>query len=617
MKNILLLFLCACLYAAEAPLYLFYPNAPAHHAVETVSIGNVNDTIAAVAPADGAVVPLLSETHKAFLDLMPREKRIELFADKDFRKELAKASCHPLVVDLVWTAKIASAKDAELFISENADLSNAVAITVPANRAKKADDGFRYQLELNNLKVATVYYWKVRIGDSESAVATFSTEDRAPRLLRFYSIGNVRDLGGYIGLDGRRVRQGLLIRSAGLNGNANKVYATEEEAKSLFPKQIKEREQLLANIALWEKLLKAPESVNVLPVELAHEWTVFLPETATAEDYIDFCHLTDIPEFFMGAKAERITTDEKWSYTFPDSIADAPTLCVQYVEAEQDGYMVIGCGADWWWMLSVNGKLVCDRLTVKDNAEWPAAVDNHTLLVPLRKGRNLISFAMKSGSSKWTLACGKPSVIPSVSDILTKQLSGDKAFLADFYKRIKGYEPGDVRLSDDMKSYLVNDLHIKSDIDLRAKNTECACMTGSPIGPEVKWFSRSYSSYGGMGTPHGKSVFREVFRLMLIPENYPIDFHCIAGQDRTGSVACTLLGLLGVSEEEIYLDWEATGFLSASVSLNHKDRFSQLIAVFDAYPGDTLNERIVNYVLGLGFTMEDINYFRELMLEEK
>ena len=616
MKILLPLFLCACLYAADAPLYLFYPNAPAHKAVETVPAGNADGTISAVAPADGAVVPLLNEKHKAFLD-MPREERIPNFANKAFRKELAKATCHPLVVDLVWTANIAAAKDAELFISENADLSNAVAITVPANRAKKSGDGFRCQLELNNLKVATAYYWKVRIGDAESAVATFTTEDRAPRLLRIYRISNVRDLGGYIGLDGRRVRQGILYRSAGLNGNATKVYATEEEAKELFPKQIQEREQLLANIALWEKLLDAPEKVNVLPVELSHEWTVFLPGTATTEDYLDFCHLTEIPESFMGAKAMGITTDEKWSYTFPDSIAEAPALLVQYVEAAEDGYMVVGCGADWWWMLSVNGKLICDRLSVKDNVAWPASADNHTLLIPLHKGTNLVSFAMKSGSSKWTLACGKPSVVPPVAEILQKQLEADKEYLADFFKRIKGYEPGEVRLTDDMQNYLANTLGLKSDIDLRAKHTECACMTGSPVGPGTKWFSRSYSSYGGMGTPHGKSVFREVFRLMLIPENYPIDFHCIAGQDRTGSVACTLLGLLGVSEEEIYLDWEATGFLSESVSLNHKDRFNQLIAVFDAFPGETLNERIVNYVLSLGFTMEDINDFRELMLEEK
>ena len=43
--------------------------------------------------------------------------------------------------------------------------------------------------------------------------------------------------------------------------------------------------------------------------------------------------------------------------------------------------------------------------------------------------------------------------------------------------------------------------------------------------------------------------------MFLDPANYPIDFHCIAGQDRTGAVAFILNALLGVEEEELYLDW--------------------------------------------------------------
>ena len=616
MKIFLLVFLCACLYAADAPLYLFYPNAPAHKAVETVPAGNANDTITAIAPADGAIVPLLSERHKAYLDIMPREKRIACYADKDFRKNLSKASSNPLVVDLVWNAKISAAQDAELFISENADLSNAVAITVPANRAKESDDGFRCQLELNNLKVATSYYWKVRIGDAESAVATFSTEERAPRLLRIYGVPNVRELGGYIGLDGRRTRQGMLYRTSGLNNNATKLYTTEEEAKALYPELIQKEAALQEKISQWEKQLGEVENVRILPVAPSHEWTVFLPQSATTEDYKAFCQLTAIPENFLGAASQQLSTDEKWSYTFSKPIEGAPAMFAQTIEADEDGYMVVGCGADWWWMLGVNGKLLCDRLSTKDNVEWPANVDNHVLLVPLRKGTNLIFFAMKSGSGTWTMACGKPTAAPSVADIIQAQLAEDKADLAKVYRIPKGFKPGKDRLTADMKPYLVHDLHIKSDIDLRSRDTECACMTGSPIGPEVTWFSRPSPCYGGMKSDYAKGVFHKVFRLMLIPENYPLIFHCIGGQDRTGSVSAILLGLLGVSEEEIYLDWEVTGYNNPSIDFNHKDRFNQLIAVFDAYPGETLNERIENYVLSCGISKQDIDDFRELMLEE-
>ncbi|MCQ2397559.1 MAG: tyrosine-protein phosphatase, partial [Lentisphaeria bacterium] len=392
MRNVLLLFLCACLYAAEAPLYLFYPNAPSHKAVENVSIGTVNDAIATVAPADGAVVPLLSERHKAYLDLMPREKRIELYADTAFRTELTKARSNPLVVHLVWPAKMAAAKEAELFISENADLSNAVAIAVPANRARKTDDGsFRYQLELNNLKVATAYYWMVRIGDDVTPVATFSTEARAPRLLRIYGVPNVRELGGYIGLDGRRTRQGMLYRTSGLNDNATKLYTTEEEAKALYPELIQKAAALQEKISKWEKQLGEVENVRILPVALSHEWTVFLPQSATTEDYKAFCQLTAIPDDFLGAASQQLSTDEKWSYTFSKPIERAPAMFAQTIEADEDGYMILGCGADWWWMLGVNGEIICDRLSTKDNVEWPANVDNHALLVPLRKGTNLIT----------------------------------------------------------------------------------------------------------------------------------------------------------------------------------------------------------------------------------
>jgi len=44
----------------------------------------------------------------------------------------------------------------------------------------------------------------------------------------------------------------------------------------------------------------------------------------------------------------------------------------------------------------------------------------------------------------------------------------------------------------------------------------------------------------------------------LVAEPTPALFHCAAGKDRTGVVAAVLLGLLGVSAEEIATDYHAT-----------------------------------------------------------
>jgi protein-tyrosine phosphatase len=140
-------------------------------------------------------------------------------------------------------------------------------------------------------------------------------------------------------------------------------------------------------------------------------------------------------------------------------------------------------------------------------------------------------------------------------------------------------------------------------------------MTGSPLGPEVKWIKISSSAYGGMAKDTGKSAFTNAFRVFLDEKNYPIDFHCIAGADRTGSLAFILNGLLGVEEEELWRDWEVTAFQKEKLDFGHRTRFSKLVKVFEPFPGTNINEKIVAYVKSVGFTDADIEKFRALMLE--
>ena len=140
-------------------------------------------------------------------------------------------------------------------------------------------------------------------------------------------------------------------------------------------------------------------------------------------------------------------------------------------------------------------------------------------------------------------------------------------------------------------------------------------MTGSPLGPEVKWVHISSSAYGGMGKDKGKKAFAKGFRVFLDEKNYPMVFHCIAGADRTGSLAFILGALLGVDEEELWRDWEVTAFQSSNIKFSHKARFNKLVKVFDAFPGANIHEKVEAYVKSLGFTDADIAKFRSIMLE--
>ena len=103
--------------------------------------------------------------------------------------------------------------------------------------------------------------------------------------------------------------------------------------------------------------------------------------------------------------------------------------------------------------------------------------------------------------------------------------------------------------------------------------------------------------------------------MFLDEKNYPIGFHCIAGADRTGSLAYLLEALLGVSDEDLVLDWELTAFHNPNHKFAHADRYDKLVAGFGKYPGANARERAEGYVKSLGFTDEDIAKFRKIMLK--
>ena len=120
---------------------------------------------------------------------------------------LAGEHCTPLPVTLTWTdANAAEGKSYTVFLSTDRDMENATEITVTEPLA-----------EVYNLNIGTTYYWQVRSGEDSSPVQVFTTEDGYPRFIKLDGVSNVRDIGGYVTADGRRVRQNLAYRSAHLD----------------------------------------------------------------------------------------------------------------------------------------------------------------------------------------------------------------------------------------------------------------------------------------------------------------------------------------------------------------------------------------------------------------
>ena len=569
-----------------------------------------------VAPGEGATVPLLSDGQKAFLD-RPRAERVKAFADAAFRRDLRDCGHYPAKVRLEWTCDEMPGGVRPVF--------SVAVYRLPERTPVFRADTVGTHVELDNLEIARDYEWTVHANalSSAHATGTFRTEDRAPRLIRASGVPNVRDLGGRIGLDGRRVRQGLVFRSAGLNDNAYQDYSTREEtlARAKDPEALLAQEAALkAELERFRALQAEPAGLRLLDAPLSPAWTVFRVAMDEAEFRAEcpaaLRALRDIPPEFLGATAESATLDARGVFDFPEDArrhAKGPAVFLQALDFDEDGWISLGCGADWWWALLVDGEIVFDRTAYNGNNRNPVGPGNHVFLVPVHKGRNLFAAVVAAGSAGWRWSCRSAPAEP-VATLLAGNVKNLGRRIEDLFRVKKGVKPGKTRISDKNRALFLDTLGIRSDIDLRTDN-ECHGMEGSPLGPTVTWYHISSSAYAGMQSEGGKKQFAKVFRVFLDPANYPIDFHCIAGQDRTGAVAFIVNALLGVAEEELFLDWEATGFWNPDSDFNHQRRFDKLYAGFDDFPGGTINARVEAYVLSLGFTPEDIATLRSILLE--
>ena len=165
---------------------------------------------------------------------------------------------------------------------------------------------------------------------------------------------------------------------------------------------------------------------------------------------------------------------------------------------------------------------------------------------------------------------------------------------------------------------------IKTDLDLRKAGE--GWQEGSPVGEEIGYYNYScpYYTGGSVGIDNEANYenLAAAMRIFANADNYPVYVHCSIGRDRTSMVAMLLLGVCGVSVEDISLDYEMS-FFSESGCLDGAT-VSQMTKIFDTTiaflfrngEGEGSFKKCCEiYLLQIGLTQSEIDGIRRNMIK--
>ncbi len=159
------------------------------------------------------------------------------------------------------------------------------------------------------------------------------------------------------------------------------------------------------------------------------------------------------------------------------------------------------------------------------------------------------------------------------------------------------------------------DLNIKTDMDLRSESNKTS--EHSILGEDV---SRTfYDAAHYQSALNAKGKIAAIFSDLANPDAYPVYLHCTHGVDRAGTTILLLEGLLGVAKQDLVRDYELSAFY---YNYRHVNRdFENGGNVLDllerlerSYEGETLSQKIENFLLSAGVTADEIASIRSIFL---
>lgn len=178
-------------------------------------------------------------------------------------------------------------------------------------------------------------------------------------------------------------------------------------------------------------------------------------------------------------------------------------------------------------------------------------------------------------------------------------------------------ETPNIEITEAGKRTMLDELGIKSEIDVRKADGETGAITSSPLGNSVTYFHCPMEWEGNTFVDNHDELLK-VFEILSKQENYPIIFHCNIGTDRTGMIAFLVNALLGIPEEELFKDYVFSNFgnIGGTRKIDQLKESGYYKAVSEAQ-GNTLSEKTYNCLVEFGVPNEQLDSIISILSEEQ
>ena len=167
-----------------------------------------------IKPDDGALICVKNDIQKEFEKDIENNAKVYCWVSQ-FSMTMGVGSI-PLPVHFEWEG---GDENSEFYLSDTESFDKII-------RHAKNCTGY----DVYNLELGKKYYWKV--GDSE--VRSFTLELSLPRWIFAEGTYNVRDIGGYNTIFGKRIKQGMIYRGGELDGFTEGRVLTDFGKESLY-----------------------------------------------------------------------------------------------------------------------------------------------------------------------------------------------------------------------------------------------------------------------------------------------------------------------------------------------------------------------------------------------